>query len=93
MAAQAVLPDFELISRSHADLSRELGRCGNLPALPEGNLVLQAIREMREEMREIRGDMREMRGEMREIREDIRQTKNLIAIRSEMKQRPETIPS
>ena len=103
MAAQPVLPDFEAISRSHADLSRshadlsrELGRCGNLPIVQEGNLLLQAFREMREEMRgemrgmreEMRGEMRgmreemrEMRGEMREMREEIRQVRNLVAIR------------
>ena len=69
-----MLPDFEVISRSHADLSRELGRCGNLPTLQEGTLILQAIREMREEMRG-------MREEMREMREEVRQTKNLVVIR------------
>ena len=74
MAAQPVLPDFEAISRSHADLSRELGRCGNLPTLQEGNLILQALREMQEEMRG-------MREEMRGMREEIRQTRNLVAIR------------
>ena len=67
MAAQPVLPDFEAISRSHADLSRELGRCGNLPTLQEGNLILQALREMQEEMRG--------------MREEIRQTRNLVAMR------------
>ena len=67
MVAQPVLPDFEAISRSHADLSRELGRCGNLPTLQEGNLILQQLREMQEEMRG--------------MREEIRQTKNLAAMR------------
>ena len=67
MAAQPVFPDFEAISRSHADLSRELGRCGNLPTLQEGNLILQALREMQEEMRG--------------MREEIRQTRNLVAMR------------
>ena len=67
MVAQPVLPDFEAISRSHADLSRELGRCGNLPTLQEGNLILQQLRELQEEMRR--------------MREEIRQTKNLVAMR------------
>ena len=74
MVAQPVLPDFEAISWSHADLSRELGRCGNLPTLQEGNLILQALREMQEEMR---GMQEEMRG----MREEIRQTRNLVAMR------------
>ena len=74
MAAQPILPDFEAISRSHADLSRELGRCGNLPTLQEGNLILQALRETQEEMRGIREEMRGMR-------EEIRQTRNLVAMR------------
>ncbi|KAI9699398.1 MAG: hypothetical protein M1836_003009 [Candelina mexicana] len=76
MAAQPVLPDFEAISRSHADLSRELGRCGNLPTLQEGNLILQTLREMQEQMQE-------MRGEMQEMREEIRQTRNLVAMSGE----------
>ena len=67
MAAQPILPDFEAISRSHADLSRELGRCRNLPNLQEGNLILQALREIQEEMRG--------------MREEIRQTRNLVVMR------------
>ena len=74
MAAPSALPDFEVIARSHADLSRELGRCGNLPTLQEGNLILQELREIREQMGEMRVEMGEMRGE-------IRQTKNLVATR------------
>ena len=68
MVSQPVLPaDFEVISRSHADLSRELGRCDNLPTLQEGNLILRTLREIQVEMRE--------------MREEIRQVKNLVGIR------------
>ncbi|KAL9026795.1 MAG: hypothetical protein Q9196_004595 [Gyalolechia fulgens] len=73
MAALPVLPDFEVIATSHADLSRELGRCVNLPTLQEGNLILQAIREVQEGMRAMREEMRAMREE----------TKNLFAISNE----------
>ena len=58
MAALPVLPDFEVIARSHTDLSRELGRCANLPALQQGNQILQEMREMRREMGEMRREMR-----------------------------------
>ncbi|KAL8881450.1 MAG: hypothetical protein Q9198_001351 [Flavoplaca austrocitrina] len=71
MASLPVPPDFEVISRAHADLSRELGRCGNLPTLQEGNLILQELRGFREEMRGMREEMREMREEMREMREEM----------------------
>ncbi|KAL8985794.1 MAG: hypothetical protein Q9205_000591 [Flavoplaca limonia] len=85
MASLPVPPDFEVISRAHADLSRELGRCGNLPTLQEGNLILQELRGfraemrgMREEMREMREEMQGMREEMPPMREEIRETKALV---------------
>ncbi|KAL8861715.1 MAG: hypothetical protein Q9178_001916 [Gyalolechia marmorata] len=75
MADLPVLPDFEVISRSHtdlsrshADLSRELRRCENLPALQEGSQILQAIQEFRDEMRAMREEIREIRVEIRETR-------------------------
>ena len=78
MASLPVLPDFGVIARAHADLSRELSHGANLPALQGGNLILQEIRQMREHM----GQMREEMGQMREeMQEGIRQTKSLIATR------------
>ncbi|KAL9628018.1 MAG: hypothetical protein Q9204_006170 [Flavoplaca sp. TL-2023a] len=75
---------------AHADLSRELGRCGNLPTLQEGNLILQELRGFREEMRGMREEMREMREEMQgmreempPMREEIRETKALVTISNE----------
>ena len=35
------LPDFEVMARSHADISHKLGRCENLPPSQEGNVILQ----------------------------------------------------
>ena len=44
------LPDFEVISRSYTDLSRELGRCANLPTLQGGNVILGELRALRGQM-------------------------------------------
>ena len=54
MADQLPQPDFGVMARSHQDLSRELGRCMNLPALDEGNLVLRELRGLREDIRSMR---------------------------------------
>ena len=67
MAAPPALPDFGVVARAHADLSLELSRCENIPALQEGNLVLQ--------------ELRQMRNQMRDIQEEIRQTRNFMAAR------------
>ena len=54
-------PDFEVITRLGTDLSHELGRCANLPAVQEGNLILQELRALREEIQELRPLREEMR--------------------------------
>jgi hypothetical protein len=46
-AGQApALSDFGLIAQSHRDLSTELAKCQNIPAIDNGVAILQAIREL-----------------------------------------------
>lgn len=63
-------PDFEVITRLGTDLSHELGHCANLPAVQEGNLILQELRALREEIQELRP-----------LREEMRSMKALITTR------------
>ena len=73
-----VLPDFEVIARSHVDLSRELGRCANLPVVQEGNMILLALRALGEQMRGVQEQMRGFQGQMRGFGEELGQIKTLI---------------
>lgn len=56
MAALPVLPDFEVIARSHADLSRELSHCAK-PARLAGRQPDSA-----RNTRDTKGDERNARG-------------------------------
>ena len=60
---EAQLPDFDIIARCHQSLAQslatghqslatELAKCRNVPAFDQGAEILNAIREMREEMNE-----------------------------------------
>lgn len=43
-------PDFNTIATGFATLSEEFGRCVNLPAVQQGNDVLQALVAIQQEM-------------------------------------------
>ncbi|KAI9804793.1 MAG: hypothetical protein M1825_001161 [Sarcosagium campestre] len=79
-------PDFEVIGRSYTDLSREMGRCANLPALQEGNLILQELRGLREEQRAQGQELRAQGEELRGLREEQRaQGEELRGLREEQR--------
>ncbi|KAL9101232.1 MAG: hypothetical protein Q9163_003488 [Psora crenata] len=79
------LPDFNVIANSHQTLSRELGHCRNLPAIQGGNLILEELRTIRNDMvRQIGALRNDMDQQIVALRNDVGQ--QIGALRNDMGQ-------